>query len=162
MWLAASSGSTATDRAVREPLRCYDGWRTLGRSMKPTLLICERKVDDTLVMRAYRIEEHHVVAVWGLSGTPSPPKRLLYENFDELDRSWSTFAAMDAATLHHELSQRREGLQPRLPRIQRNPNRRRDRQGDSPAAAERPYRTGERPERPRIERPRRFNPQPGS
>ncbi len=135
--------------------------------MKDVILICERKVGE-LLLRGYRIHAHYVVAVNGLEGSGPDPKRLVFEGFDDLNRSWANFQNLEEAALRSDLAARTEGMQPRLPRIQRNPNRNRDEERPSRPSRqpERPFRSGERFERnddparprPRIERPRRLNP----
>jgi hypothetical protein len=135
--------------------------------MKDLILVSEKKV-NALILRGYRIQGHFVVAIWGLQPTQAQPKRLIFESFDDMNRTWFNFNNMEAKALETDLLERKEGMQPRLPRIQRNPNRNRD--GDSSERPsrppmDRPYRNSggfERSddssrERPRIERPRRLN-----
>lgn len=141
--------------------------------MKDLILISEKKV-NALSLRGYRIQGHFIVAVWGLPLTQTQPKRLIFESFDDMNRTWFNFNNMEADALQADLLARKEGMQPRLPRIQRNPNRNRDTEGserpsrppiDQPPSSDRPYRSSggfERSddaprERPRIERPRRLN-----
>ncbi len=142
--------------------------------MKDLILVSEKKV-NALILRGYRIQGHFVVAIWGLQPTQAQPKRLIFESFDDMNRTWFNFNNMEPDALQTDLLARKEGLQPRLPRIQRNPNRNRDGEisdrpsrpsMDRPSSSDRPYRsstgferTDDAPrERPRIERPRRLNP----
>jgi hypothetical protein len=140
--------------------------------MKDLILVSEKKV-KALILRGYRIQGHFVVAIWGLQPTQVQPKRLVFESFDDMNRTWFNFNNMEAEALETDLLERKEGMQPRLPRIQRNPNRNRDGESsDRPSRpsmdrpmSDRPYRSSggfERSddaprERPRIERPRRIN-----
>lgn len=140
--------------------------------MKESILICERKV-GTMLLRGFRIQDHYLMAVWGLDNDQPLPKRLVFDSFDDLNRTWLGFPAMDEAVLRQDLTNRAEGMQPRLPRIIRKPpgSGERSEQPYRPpqnrSFGDRPYRTGggferenEAPrERPRIERPRRSNPE---
>jgi hypothetical protein len=143
-------------------------------NMKDLILVSEKKV-NALTLRGYRIQGHFVVAIWGLQPTQVQPKRLIFESFDDMNRTWFNFNNMEAEALETDLLARSEGIQPRLPRIQRNPNRNRDGESnerpsrpptDRPGmSSDRPYRSSsgferndDAPrERPRIERPRRIN-----
>jgi hypothetical protein len=139
--------------------------------MKEQILICERKV-GTLVLRGYRIQEHYLMAAWGLEEEQTEPKLLVFDGFEELNRTWLGFPSLEEEALRRDLSARPTGMQPRVPRIVRNSQRpstgdRPDRPSrpalDRPSSSDRPYRAGgdfERTgepnrERPRIERPRR-------
>lgn len=145
--------------------------------MKESILICERKV-GTMLLRGFRIQDHYLMAVWDLGHDQPSPKRLVFDSFDDLNRTWLGFPALDEAGLRQDLINRAEGMQPRLPRIIRKPpgsGERSERPYRPPqertyqdrSYGDRPYRTGggferenEAPrERPRIERPRRANPE---
>ncbi|UFP94591.1 hypothetical protein [Gloeobacter morelensis] len=76
------------------------------------LLLCERTIGE-LKLRGYLLQEHHLIAVWGLPQSPERPRRLICHNFEHLNDLWRTWQQMEPEALKAELLGLPEGVLPK-------------------------------------------------
>ncbi|AGY58347.1 hypothetical protein [Gloeobacter kilaueensis] len=88
------------------------------------LLLCERTIGE-VKLRGYRLQDHFLIAVWGVPGSSEQPKRLVCHDFEHLNDLWRTWQQIEPQALIDQLAAFKEGMLPKpKPKIFKKPEAR--------------------------------------